>query len=71
MSEPERQTAIQPQEVAAAIRELQEFIAQCPDAREVRKALALKLVYQGYLYEEIQTILRCITRFNHRLETSL
>lgn len=25
--------------------------------REVRKALAVKLVYQGYLYEEIQTIL--------------
>lgn len=28
-----------------------------PDAREVRKALAVKLVYQGYLYDEIQTIL--------------
>ncbi len=40
-----------------AIRELQEFIAQRPHVREVRKALAVKLVYQGYLYEEIQTIL--------------
>ena len=40
-----------------AIAELQEFIAQRPHAREVRKALAVKLVYQGYLYEEIQTIL--------------
>lgn len=37
--------------------ELQEFIAVCRDAREARKALAVKLVYQGYLYEEIQTIL--------------
>jgi putative transposase len=40
-----------------AIAELQYFIALRPDAREVRKALAVKLVYQGYLYEEIQTIL--------------
>lgn len=40
-----------------AIAELQEFIALRPNAREVRKALAVKLVYQGYLYEEIQTIL--------------
>ena len=39
------------------IAELQEFIALRPDAREARKALAVKLVYQGYLYEEIQTIL--------------
>ncbi len=61
------QTAILPQEVATAMRsersvldaiaELQEFIALRPNAREVRKALAVKLVYQGYLYEEIQTIL--------------
>lgn len=40
-----------------AIAELQDFIAQHPDGREVRKALAVKLVYQGYLYDEIQTIL--------------
>ncbi|SRR5579883_2276133 len=39
------------------IAELQNFIDGRPDAREVRKALALKLVYQGYLYDEIQTIL--------------
>jgi putative transposase len=51
------QTAIVPQRVATALAELQEFIALRPDAREVRKALAVKLVYQGYLYEEIQTIL--------------
>ncbi|MBD1934865.1 helix-turn-helix domain-containing protein [Trichocoleus sp. FACHB-69] len=37
--------------------ELQEFIRMHPDAREARKALALKLVYQEYIYEEIQTIL--------------
>ena len=40
-----------------AIGELQEFIGLRPEAREVRKALAVKLVYQGYLYDEIQTIL--------------
>jgi len=40
-----------------AIAELQEFIALRPNPREVRKALAVKLIYQGYLYEEIQTIL--------------
>jgi putative transposase len=45
------------QNLQVAIAELQEFIALGPDAREVRKALAVKLVYQGYLYEEIQTIL--------------
>ncbi len=39
------------------IAELQDFIALRPDAREVRKALAVKLVYQGYLYDEIQKIL--------------
>lgn len=40
-----------------AIAKLQDFMALHPDAREVRKALAVKLVYQGYLYDEIQTIL--------------
>ncbi|MEH2075880.1 MAG: IS630 family transposase [Nostoc sp.] len=45
------------QHIQAAIAELQEFIDDRPDAREVRKALAVKLVYQGYKYEEIQTIL--------------
>lgn len=40
-----------------AIAKLQDFMALRPDAREVRKALAVKLVYQGYLYDEIQTIL--------------
>lgn len=45
------------QHLQANIGELQEFIDSRPDAREVRKALAVKLVYQGYKYEEIQTIL--------------
>jgi len=40
-----------------ALTELQEFIDARPDAREVRKALAVKLIYQNYKYEEIQTIL--------------
>lgn len=39
------------------LRSLQDFMALRPDAREVRKALTVKLVYQGYLYDEIQTIL--------------
>ncbi|BAZ22242.1 transposase [Kalymmatonema gypsitolerans NIES-4073] len=51
------QTATRPGAVATAIAELQDFIAGCRDAREARKALAVKLVYQDYLYEEIQIIL--------------
>nr|AYN62334.1 transposase [Heteroscytonema crispum UCFS15] len=51
------QTASLPLGVATAIAELQDFIAVCRDAREARKALAVTLVYQDYLYEEIQTIL--------------
>jgi putative transposase len=43
--------------VDGVIAELQEFIDQNPNAREVRKGLAIKLVYQGYLYEEIQRII--------------
>jgi putative transposase len=45
------------QHLEIAIAELQEFIDSRPDARELRKALSVKLVYQGYKYEEIQTIL--------------
>ena len=45
------------QHLQAGFAELQQFIDGRPDAREVRKALAVKLVYQGYNYEEIQTIL--------------
>jgi putative transposase len=42
---------------AEAVTELQEFIAKNPNAREIKKGLAVKLVYQGYLYENIQKIL--------------
>ena len=45
------------QHLQQAIAELEEFIVQNLNAREVRKGLAVKLVYQGYLYEEIQRIL--------------
>ena len=45
------------QHLQAGFAELQQFIDGRPDAREVRKAQAVKLVYQGYNYEEIQTIL--------------
>lgn len=41
----------------ACIEELQAFISSNPDAREMRKALALKLVYQNYGYQEIERIL--------------
>jgi len=51
------QMATPPRGVATAIAELQDFIAACRDAREARKALAVKLVYQDYLYEEIQAII--------------
>jgi putative transposase len=51
------QIASLPLEVATAIAELQNFIAACRDARKARKALTVKLIYQDYLYEEIQTIL--------------
>lgn len=37
------------QHLQGAITELQEFIAKRPNVREVRKALAVKLIYQGYL----------------------
>ena len=40
-----------------AVEELQGFIAGNPDAREMRKALALKLMYQDYSYEAIRQIL--------------
>jgi|GEM_PF-3275866 putative transposase len=45
------------QDLEAAIAQLQELIDLHSDARKVRKALAAKLVYLDYLYEEIQTIL--------------
>lgn len=40
-----------------AVEELQAFIRSNPDARELRKALALKLVYQDYAYVEVEQIL--------------
>lgn len=58
--QPTEGTALHGERIAQreyALAELQDFIALRPDAREVRKALAVKLIYQGYLYDEIQTIL--------------
>lgn len=40
-----------------AIEDLQTFISTHPDAREMRKALAIKLVYQAYSYIEVAKIL--------------
>jgi putative transposase len=65
------QAAIAQGAVSEAIASLQEFIDDRPDAREERKALAVKLVYQGYKYEEIQTILDVSRSFDNQLETSL
>jgi len=48
---------ILPEEVVAALAELDDLIAQGRDSREVRKAYAIKLIYQGYLYDEIESIL--------------
>ncbi|MBW4477664.1 MAG: hypothetical protein KME54_12530 [Tolypothrix brevis GSE-NOS-MK-07-07A] len=50
MTNPHTQKAMSEAQREYAIAELQEFIALRPNAREVRKALAVKLVYQGYLY---------------------
>lgn len=41
----------------AQVRELQEFIKSERDARQVKKALAVKLAYQGYKHEAIVEIL--------------
>lgn len=49
------------------LRSLQDFIALRLEVREVKKALAVKLVYQGYLYDEIQTIARRVERFHEVL----
>jgi putative transposase len=46
-----------PDEVVSAIAGLDDLIAQCRDSREVKKAYAIKMIYQGYLYDEIQSIL--------------
>lgn len=43
--------------VQAAIEELEAFSSSNPDAREMRKALAVKLVYQDYSYSQIEQIL--------------
>ena len=71
MSNQEQQTAILPQGVTAALTELQEFIRRHPDAREVRKAMSVKLVYQGYKYIGNSGNTRCVTGVDYRLETSL
>jgi hypothetical protein len=57
MTNQDLQRATSPGVVGIAIAKLQDFIAGCCDACEARKALAVKLVYQNYLYKEIQTIL--------------
>lgn len=46
-----------PDEVVSVIAELDDWIAKCRDSRSARKAYAIKLIYQGYLYDEIQSIL--------------
>jgi len=48
---------LQPSDHSLAIAQLQAFSRQERDSRQVRKALAVKLIYQGYRYEEISKIL--------------
>ncbi len=63
---------LQETDVLNAIAELQEFIDLRPNAREVRKALGVKLVYQGYLHIRGNSDnFRCIVRVDNRLEASL
>ncbi len=50
-------SAIPSSMVAKGIAGLDDLIAQCRDSREVKKAYAIKMIYQGYLYDEIQLIL--------------
>ena len=52
-----RDTSVVTTSSQTAVEELQGFIAGNPDAREMRKALALKLIYQDYSYEAIRQIL--------------
>ncbi|MEH1854373.1 MAG: hypothetical protein V7L11_22490 [Nostoc sp.] len=43
-------------------------IAQRPNVHEMRKALVVKLVYQDYLDEKIQTIMRLICNLGEKGE---
>lgn len=52
-----KNSAMAPRSPQASIEELQAFIRRNPDAREMRKALALKLVYQAYGHAAIEQIL--------------
>jgi len=52
------------QHLEMAIAELQEFIDSRPDAREARKPLAVKLVYQGYKYLGNSDNFGCVTWFH-------
>jgi putative transposase len=65
------QRAIGQSPVPKAIAQLQEFIALRSDAPEVRKALAVKLIYQAYKYFGNSDNSRCVTLLDNRLETSL
>ena len=46
-----------------AVKELNEFIGKNPDARELKRALAVKLVISGYVQEEIGEILNVSQKF--------
>ncbi|MEO1741503.1 MAG: helix-turn-helix domain-containing protein, partial [Cyanobacteria bacterium J06629_9] len=55
LSAPVPSTAVNPK--ASQIEELQSFIRSERDARQVKKALAVKLLYQGHSYEGVVEIL--------------
>ncbi len=45
------------------IEELEEFINQSKDAKEIKRALAVKMALLGESYQKIQDTLACISSF--------
>lgn len=65
---------LEQQQLAARISILTEFIQTNPEARELKRALAVKLALQGTLYAEITKLLgmhkSCITKWKQKFETA-
>ncbi len=65
---------LEQQQLVARISILTEFIQSNPSARELKRALAVKLALQGTLYAEITKLLgmhkSCITKWKQKFETA-
>jgi len=65
---------LEQQQKAERISILTEFIQSNPEARELKRALAVKLALQGTLYAKITTLLgmhkSCITKWKQKFETA-